>query len=206
MKEQRRQFIKKMIAGGVAASTFPHLLFGNESTPPLKGARGMSSTPPLKGARGMSSSSTPPLKGARGMSNTGQDAPPVRIALIGKGGMGTSDTNTSLQVPGVKLVAVCDLYDMRLQAAKREWGDHIAVTREYKDILSRNDVDAVIIGTSDHWHQIISIEAMKAGKHVLCEKPMAKTVEGARKMLEAAKKTGKAAGRIAGFFDRKGLY
>ena len=162
MKEHRRHFIKKMIAGGVAASAFPNLFFGKESVPVY------------------SDSETPQ-----------QDILPVRIALIGKGGMGTSDTRTALQVPGVKLVAVCDLYDARLQAAKKEWGDDIAVTREYKDILSRKDVDAVIIGTSDHWHQKISIEAMQAGKHVYCEKPVIHKATEAKDLIKAQEQSGR---------------
>jgi len=162
MKEHRRHFIKKMIAGGVAASAFPNLFFGKESVPVY------------------SDSETPQ-----------QDISPVRIALIGKGGMGTSDTRTALQVPGVKLVAVCDLYDARLQAAKKEWGDDIAVTREYKDILSRKDVDAVIIGTSDHWHQKISIEAMQAGKHVYCEKPVIHKATEAKDLIKAQEQSGR---------------
>ena len=162
MKEHRRHFIKKMIAGGVTASAFPNLFFGKESVPVY------------------SDSETPQ-----------QDILPVRIALIGKGGMGTSDTRTALQVPGVKLVAVCDLYDARLQAAKKEWGDDIAVTREYKDILSRKDVDAVIIGTSDHWHQKISIEAMQAGKHVYCEKPVIHKATEAKDLIKAQEQSGR---------------
>jgi predicted dehydrogenase len=119
-----------------------------------------------------------------------QDISPVRIALIGKGGMGTGDTNTALRVPGVKLVAVCDLYNQRLQSAKREWGEDIFVTREYQEILSRNDVDAVIIGTSDHWHQKISIDAMKAGKHVYCEKPVIHKISEAQDLIKAQKESG----------------
>jgi len=161
MKEQRRQFIKKMIAGGVAASTFPHLLFGKESVHVNANAE------------------TPD-----------QDVAPVRLALIGKGNQGTGDTRTALKVPGVKLVAVCDLYDMRLQAAKSEWGEDIFVTREYRDILSRNDVDAVIVGTSDHWHQKISIEAMKAGKHVYCEKPVIHKVTEAKDLIRTQELSG----------------
>ena len=96
----------------------------------------------------------------------------IRIALIGKGGMGTADANTALQVPGIKIVAVCDLYDARLEQAKKQWGDHLFLTKDYKEILERKDVDAVLIGTPDHWHQPIAIAAMKAGKHVYCEKPV----------------------------------
>src|SRR5687767_11317035 len=79
----------------------------------------------------------------------------INIALIGGGGMGTQDTLTALSVPGVKLVAVCDLYDGRLKEAKTRWGQDLFVTRSYKEILNRKDVDAVIIGTPDHWHQQI---------------------------------------------------
>ena len=161
MKEHRRHFIKTMIAGGVAASTFPHILVG-------------------KGMEHKSSELGTPM----------QEPATVRIALIGKGGMGSSDTNTALQVPGVKLVAVCDLYDVRLQNAKKEWGDDLFVTREYKDILSRKDVDAVIIGTSDHWHQQISIEAMKAGKHVYCEKPVVHKIAEAADLIKAQEQSG----------------
>jgi predicted dehydrogenase len=77
-----------------------------------------------------------------------------------------------------------------LQNAKKEWGDHLFVTREYKDILSRNDVDAVIVGTSDHWHQIISIDAMKAGKHVYCEKPVIHKISEAYDLIKAQEQSG----------------
>src|SRR5690606_20520220 len=81
----------------------------------------------------------------------------INIALIGAGGMGVQDTITALQVPGVKLVAVCDLYDGRLKEAKERWGSQIHTTRSYKEILNRKDIDAVIIATPDHWHQQISV-------------------------------------------------
>ena len=96
----------------------------------------------------------------------------IQVALIGAGGMGTADTNTCITVPGVKLVAVCDLYDGRLADAKKHWGNDIATTRDYREILERKDVDAVIIATPDHWHKDISVAAMNKGKHVYCEKPM----------------------------------
>ena len=114
----------------------------------------------------------------------------INIALIGKGGMGTSNTNTSLSVDGVKLVGVCDLYDKRLKDAKAQWGDQIYITKEYKEILSRKDVDAVIIATPDHWHQQIAIEAMNAGKHVYCEKPVIHKLGEGKALIEAQKKSG----------------
>ncbi|RCH56535.1 gfo/Idh/MocA family oxidoreductase [Mucilaginibacter hurinus] len=115
----------------------------------------------------------------------------INIALIGAGGMGTQDAVVALQVPGVKLVAVCDLYDSRLKDAKARWGADIFTTRVYKEILSRKDIDAVIIGTTDHWHQQISIDAMRAGKHVYCEKPMVHSVAEGPAVIKAQKETGK---------------
>ena len=115
----------------------------------------------------------------------------INIALIGAGGMGTQDAITALQVPGTKLVAVADLYDGRLAEAKTRWGQDIFTHRHYKEILNRKDVDAVIIATPDHWHQQISIDAMKAGKHVYCEKPMVHSIGEGPAVIKAQKETGK---------------
>lgn len=115
----------------------------------------------------------------------------IQIAVIGAGGMGTADAMTALQVPGVKLVAACDLYDGRLQEAKQRWGSSIFTTRDYREILERSDVDAVLIGTPDHWHKQISVEAMNKGKHAYCEKPMVHSIEEGPAVIEAQNKTGK---------------
>lgn len=109
----------------------------------------------------------------------------VQIALIGSGNMGVADAITCLTVPGVKLVAVCDLYDGRLRAAKARWGNDIFTTRNFKEILERKDVDAVIIGTPDFWHKDISIAAMNKGKHVYCEKPMIHDISEGPAIVEA---------------------
>lgn len=115
----------------------------------------------------------------------------LQIALIGAGGMGSQDTQTALSHPGIKLVAVCDLYQGHLNRAKETWGQDLFTTRDYKEILARPDVDAVIIGTPDHWHKQISIDAMYAGKHVYCEKPMVHSLEEGHAVIEAQRKTGK---------------
>jgi predicted dehydrogenase len=115
----------------------------------------------------------------------------INIALIGGGGMGTNDTNVALQIPGVKLVAVCDLYDGRLKDAKTKWGADIFTTKVYKEILNRKDIDAVIIATPDHWHQQISVDAMHAGKHVYCEKPMVHNITEGPAVIKAQQTTGK---------------
>ena len=127
------------------------------------------------------------LKSRKGISASDN----INIALIGAGGMGTQDTITALTVPGIKLVAVCDLYDGRLKDAKTKWGADIATTRVYKEILNRKDVDAVIIATPDFWHQKISIDAMRAGKNVYCEKPMVHDITEGAAVIAAQKEAGK---------------
>jgi predicted dehydrogenase len=114
----------------------------------------------------------------------------LNIAVIGAGGMGTVDVNTALEHEGIRIVAACDLYDGRLEAAKERWGQDLFLTKNYKDILKRKDVDMVIIGTPDHWHKTISIDAMKAGKHVYCEKPMVHSVGEGQELIKAWKDSG----------------
>jgi predicted dehydrogenase len=115
----------------------------------------------------------------------------INLALIGSGIQGIYDTNTALRVPGVKIVAACDLYTGRLDRAKELWGEDIFVTRDYREILNRKDIDAVIIATPDHWHRKISIEALRSGKAVYCEKPMVQKFEEGHEVIKVQKETGK---------------
>ncbi|HEY1766192.1 MAG TPA: Gfo/Idh/MocA family oxidoreductase [Terracidiphilus sp.] len=115
----------------------------------------------------------------------------IQIALIGAGGQGQYDTSVAVQVPGVKLVAVADCYNGRLAHAKEVWGDQIFTTRDYSEILARKDIDAVIIGTPDHWHKQAAVDAMKAGKDVYCEKPMIHLYSDGPEMIETARSTGR---------------
>jgi len=115
----------------------------------------------------------------------------VGLATIGLGIQGTGDTRAALKTPGVELLAVADLYDGRLTRANESFGEKVATTRDYKEILARSDVDAVLIATPDHWHMPIAVEALAAGKHVYCEKPMVQFWEEGHKIIEAHKKSGK---------------
>ncbi len=117
----------------------------------------------------------------------------INVALIGAGGRGQSITTSALKIPGIKLVAVADCYDGRLAHSKELWGSGtpnggIDTTRDYKEILARKDVDAVIVGTPDHWHRQASVDAMSAGKDVYCEKPMIHEYADGPLMIAAAKK------------------
>jgi len=115
----------------------------------------------------------------------------IKIAGIGMGIIGHYDMDTALKVPGVELVAVCDLYDGRLQRCKEKYGNHIYTTRDYREILERKDVDAVIVAVPDFWHDHISIAALKKGKNVYCEKPMVQKVEDGAAVIKAEKESGK---------------
>ena len=119
----------------------------------------------------------------------------INLALIGAGIQGQGDTKAALQVPGVKLVAVADCYDGRLTHAKELWGTGTAnnvdlfTTRDYREILARKDVDAVLIATPDHWHKQAAVDSMKAGKDVYLEKPMIHVYADGPEIISTAKST-----------------
>ena len=113
----------------------------------------------------------------------------IQLALVGAGIQGQFDTKTAIQVPGVKLVAVADCYDGRLTHSKELWGPDLFTTRDYREILARKDVDAVLIATPDHWHKTAAMDAMKAGKDVYLEKPMIHVYPDGPEIIETARST-----------------
>jgi predicted dehydrogenase len=90
----------------------------------------------------------------------------IQVACIGFGIMGQGDVRTAVTVPGVELVAVADVYDGRLKLARERHGESVFTTRDYREVLARPGIDAVIVATPDHWHSRIAIDAMNAGKDV----------------------------------------
>jgi predicted dehydrogenase len=119
-----------------------------------------------------------------------QTAPSDRpvIALIGCGGQGRWDMAFAKHHADV--AAVCDVDSRHAAEAKKAAGDKADVTDDYRRILDRKDVDAVIIATPDHWHTKIAIEAMQAGKDLYCEKPVTLTIDEGKKLCQVAKDTG----------------
>jgi len=113
----------------------------------------------------------------------------LQFALIGAGIQGQNDTRVALQVPGVKLVAVADCYDGRLARSKELWGNDLFTSRDYREILARKDIDAVIIATPDHWHKQAAVDAMHAGKDVYLEKPMIHLYADGPEIIETARAT-----------------
>ncbi len=115
----------------------------------------------------------------------------IGIGMIGLGIMGYNNAETALKVPGVELIAGCDLYSGRLQRAKEVYGKNIFTTRDYRELLNRKDIDAVIISTTDHWHARIAQEALAKGKAVYLEKPMVHKISEGLPLIAAQKKSGK---------------
>jgi len=164
-ENSRRSFIKRASLTSAALSTTPFLLSASKNEPQL-----------LQRTY---------LAKEFGINNQ------INIAVIGTGIQGIHDTQTALQVNGVKIIAACDLYTGRLDRAKELWGQDLFVTRDYREILNKKNIDAVLIATPDHWHQTITVAALKAGKHVYCEKPMVQNFNEGQEIIKAQKKSGK---------------
>jgi predicted dehydrogenase len=118
----------------------------------------------------------------------------LNIGAIGIKGMGWANVTSALKVPGANLVAICDIdqsvIDQRLADLKK-WNidtGKVKTTGDYRTILDNKDIDIVIIGTPDHWHALIMMQACEAGKHVYCEKPVGNSIGECRAMIAAQKR------------------
>jgi predicted dehydrogenase len=116
----------------------------------------------------------------------------VRVGLIGCGGMGKGDLSTFFLNPEVECPIVCDPDDHQLAGAaslvEEKRGKRPETVKDFRRVVERADVDAVIIATPDHWHALPSVLACQAGKDVYVEKPLALTIAEGRAMIEAAKR------------------
>jgi predicted dehydrogenase len=119
----------------------------------------------------------------------------INVACIGAGGskggfrQGLGDTRGMSRQSGVQVVAVCDVERQHREEAARSFGPECAQFSDFREMLRRKDIDAVVIGTPDHWHAIIAIAAMKAGKDVYCEKPLTLFIEEGRQIVKAQRET-----------------
>ncbi len=141
----------------------------------------------------------------RALGLDGATAPSNRITLacIGVNGMGTADMNCFLGLGDVQVVAVCDVETAHRERARKAVDEHYAaekasgtykgcdVYNDFREVVSRADIDAVCIGTPDHWHVPISVAAAKAGKDVYCEKPLSRCIGEGRQLCDTIKRYGR---------------
>jgi predicted dehydrogenase len=133
----------------------------------------------------------------------GADAPSNRITLgfIGMGRQNRSLLGSFLRLAGTQVLAVCDVDRTRRDHAQKMVNDHYAARTgqgahgscagydDFRELLARKDIDAVVIATPDHWHAIISIAAARAGKDIYCEKPLCQSIYEAQEMVEVMRRT-----------------
>jgi predicted dehydrogenase len=124
----------------------------------------------------------------------------INVGLIGAGAQGQVLLNAALKIPNIRFKSVCDIWETynqrivvkRLNRRPEYKNNKVNAYTDYQDMLAKEkDLDAVIVATPDFWHAEHAIACMKAGKHVYCEKEMSNTLENAKKMVVAAKETGK---------------
>ena len=115
----------------------------------------------------------------------------IRLGAIGTGGRGRAVMEHAKQAGGVEWVAVCDVWDVRRRQAKRITGPDIAEHTDYRELLDRNDIDAVIVATLDHWHSRMTTDACLAGKDVYVEKPMTSLPMQGHEVVKTQRKTGR---------------
>jgi len=119
----------------------------------------------------------------------------IRIALIGAGAQGQVLMNSCLKIPGVRFQAVCDIWEAynlrRAQRMLEKFGQNVSAYEDYRQMLAKEKgLDAVLIATPDFWHAPQAVDCLSSGLHVYCEKEMSNTLEGARRMVRAARETG----------------
>lgn len=117
----------------------------------------------------------------------------LRVGIIGCGGIANGKHMPSLsKIERVEMVAFCDLIEEKAQKAAKQYGAPDAkVYTDYRELLKDKSIDVIHVCTPNRSHSEITVASLEAGKNVMCEKPMAKTVEDAKKMLDAAKRTGR---------------
>jgi predicted dehydrogenase len=112
----------------------------------------------------------------------------ITLGFIGVGGMGSGLLDIFKKMEDVRVAAVCDVYEPHCDRAREAAGGKADREHDFRKVLDRKDIDAVVIATPDHWHAIPSIMAMQAGKDVYCEKPLAYRIAEGRAVADAASK------------------
>ena len=130
----------------------------------------------------------------------------LNIALVGIGAEGEVLLNSILKLPNLNIVAVCDIWEYRRKYGFirifKELKQKAAQYEDYKDLIAKHakELDAVVIATPDFWHAPMTVDFLEAGVNVYCEKMMSNTLEGAKSMVRAARKSGNSARAIRATF------
>ena len=137
---------------------------------------------------------------ARGADGTVAPSNRIVVGQIGRGIMGRGHLSRLTHDTEIEVVALCEVDKVRLNdgmeelssayADRTQSGDYkgCATYNDYRELLARDDIDAVVVVTPDHWHSPISIHAAEAGKDVYCEKPISITVDESRQLVEAVQR------------------
>ncbi len=112
----------------------------------------------------------------------------VIVGVIGTGRQGRGDLRAFRLQPDVEIAAVCDVYQPNLELGVKDSGGKAQTYTDFRQVLDRKDIDAIVVGAPDHWHPLVMIEACKAGKDVYVEKPICHTIDEGILMVEAARK------------------
>jgi predicted dehydrogenase len=115
----------------------------------------------------------------------------IGLGFIGVGIRGSILLDGFKTIPGVRIVAAADAYDGFLQRTREQTSPAAETTKDYRAILDRKDIDAVVIATPDHWHKKMVLDALAAGKHVYAEKPLTWSIDEGKEIIAAEKKSGK---------------
>ena len=125
----------------------------------------------------------------------------VTLASIGTGGQGSYDTRALMSLPDTQYLAICDVDRNHRQNAKNMVDEYykakndaftgVDMYNDFREVLARDDIDAVMVATPDHWHAVISVAAAKAGKDIYCEKPLANSIPESRAVVNAVERYGR---------------
>jgi predicted dehydrogenase len=115
----------------------------------------------------------------------------LNVACIGTGGRCRRLMQSLKEIPNVRLAAVCDIYEAHLEEGRKLADDQAMVSRDFRELLDRKDIDAVLIGSPDHWHVPMTIAACQAGKDVYVEKPLTHDLREGQAVIAAEKASGR---------------
>ncbi len=128
----------------------------------------------------------------------------VVVGIVGSGGRGRGDLSNFIRQPDVEVAAVCDVYKPNLDKGLEDTGGKAQTYTDFRQVLDRKDIDVIVVGTPDHWHPLVMVEACKAGKDVYVEKPICHTIDEGILMVEAARKYNRVA--QVGTQQRSGIH